>query len=162
MSAIAVIRTYTPADQAALMALVLELQAVEGQWSDLVRPASEMGPWYVADLLAQCARDQGTILIAERDGTVAGYAVIYVGLSVANDRDEIDYRYARIGDLCVAEGFRGSGIGQVLLAECEARTRAAGIRLLTIRHDPNNLRPAELYERLGFKAVQVVREKRLD
>lgn len=156
------IRTYTPADEAALLALVLELQAIEGQWSDFVRPASEMGPWYVADLLDQCAKDQGAILIAEHDGRVAGYAVVYVGLSVANDRDEIDYRYARIGDLCVAQGHRGLGIGQALIAECEARTRAAGVRYLTIRHDPKNLRPAELYERFGFRAVQVVREKRLD
>lgn len=156
------IRTYTSADETALLALVLELQAIEGQWDELVRPASGMGPWYVADLLDQCAKDQGTILIAEHDGKVAGYAVVYVGLSVANDRDQVDYRYARIGDLCVAEAHRGSGIGQALIAECEARTRAAGVRYLTIRHDPKNLRPAELYERLGFRAVQVVREKRLD
>ena len=66
------IRTYAPADEAALMALVLELQAIEGQWSELVRPASEMGPWYVADVTDQCAKDQGTILIAGRDGQVAG------------------------------------------------------------------------------------------
>ena len=87
--------------------------------------------------------------------------MIYVGFSVMNDRDEIDYRYARIGDLCVAESFRGAGIGQALLAECEARTRAAGVPILTIRHDPKNVHRADLYERLGFKAVQVVREKRL-
>lgn len=156
------IRTYTPADEAALMALALELQAIEGQWDDLVRPASDMGPWYIADLLDQCAKDQGTILIAERDGTVAGYAVVYVGLSIAGDRDLIDCRYARIGDLCVAENHRGLGIGQALIAECEARARASGVRFLAIRHDPQNLRPAELYERLGFRAVQIVREKRLD
>lgn len=156
------IREYVGSDEPALIALVLELQAIEGQWSGFVRPASDMGPWYVEDLLAQCAKDQGTILIAECDGQVAGYAVVYVGLGVTNDRDEIDHRYARIGDLCVAEGFRGKGIGQALIAECEARTRAAGVRLLTIRHDPMNVRPAELYDRLGFKPVQVVREKRLD
>ena len=72
MSTNVLIREYTAADESALMALVLELQAVEGQWSDFVRPASEMGPWYVADLLAQCARDQGAVLIAEYHGTVAG------------------------------------------------------------------------------------------
>ena len=141
---------------------MLALQAIEGQWSDLVRPAGDMGPWYVADLLAQCAKDEGSILIAEREGEVVGYAVVYVGLFVTGDRDEIDHRYARIGDLCVKDGCRGAGVGQALIAACEARTRAAGVKLLTIRHDPKNTRPAGLYQRLGFEPVQIVREKRLD
>lgn len=162
MTAKVVIREYVPADEAALLGLVLQLQSIEGQWSDLVRPAAEIGPWYVGDLLAQCVKDQGTVLIAERDGAVVGYAVIYVGLAVTGDRDEVDHRYARIGDLCVAEGCRGMGIGKALITECEARTRAAGVRRLTIRHDPQNLRPQQLYERLGFCPVQIVREKRLD
>lgn len=162
MSTNVIIREYTPADEAALIGMVLELQAYEGQWYDRVRPASEMGPWYVADLLNQCAKDQGTILIAERDGKAVGYTVIYVGLSTAGDRDSVEYRYGRIGDLYVTESCRGAGIGHALIAECEARTRAAGVSWLTIRHDPQNLRPAQLYGRLGFRAIQVVREKKLD
>lgn len=162
MSASVIIREYTPTDEAALIGLVLELQAIEGQWDDYVRPAAEIGPWYVADLLNQCAKDQGTVLIAERDGKAVGYAVIYVGLSTAGDRDQIDHRYGRIGDLCVTESCRGSGIGSALIAACEARTRAAGVSLLTIRHDPQNVRSEQLYVTLGFRAVQVVREKRLD
>ena len=162
MSASVDIREYAATDEAALIGLVLELQAFEGQWYDRVRPAAEIGPWYVADLLNQCAKDQGTVLIAERDGKAVGYATIYVGLSTAGDRDEVEYRYGRIGDLCVTEGCRGSGIGRALIAECEARTRAAGVSFLTIRHDPQNVRPARLYASLGFQAVQVVREKRLD
>jgi GNAT superfamily N-acetyltransferase len=155
------IRDYMPADQAALIGLVRELNVFEGQWNEFARPAADIGPWYVADLLNQCAKDQGTVLIAERDGKTVGYAVVYVGLSTIGDRDEVDYRYGRIGDLCVTEGCRGSGIGRALIAECEARTRAAGVTVLTIRHDANNVRPAQLYERLGFQAVQVVREKKL-
>ena len=162
MSANAVIREYAPTDEAALIGLVLELQAFERQWDDCVRPASDIGPWYVADLLNQCARDQGTVLVAERDGKVAGYAVVYAGFSTAGDRDQIEYRYARIGDLCVTEGCRGSGIGRALIAECEARTRAAGVDVLTIRQDPANARSEQLYAALGFRAVQVVREKKLD
>ncbi len=162
MSANVVIREYAATDETALIGLVLELQSIEGQWSEFVRPAAGMGPWYVADLLNQCAKDQGTVLIAERAGQAVGYATIYVGLCTVGDRDEIDYRYARIGDLCVTEGCRGSGIGRALIAECEGRTRAAGVSWLTIRHDPQNVRPAQLYASLGFQAVQTVREKKLD
>jgi ribosomal protein S18 acetylase RimI-like enzyme len=162
MSGSAVIREYAATDEAALMGLVLELQAFERQWDDCVRPPADMGPWYVADLLEQCARDQGTILIAERDGKAVGYAVVYTGLNTTGDRDQIEYRYGRIGDLCVTESCRGSGIGRALIAECEARTRAAGVRFLTIRHDPQNVRPERLYARLGFRTVQIVREKKLD
>jgi GNAT superfamily N-acetyltransferase len=156
------IRDYTPADEAALIALVRGLTTFEGQWYDRVRPAAEIGPWYVADLLANCARDQGIVLLAERDGQIAGYATIYVGLSTAGERDDIEYRYARIGDLFVLEPHRNAGIGRALIAECEARTRAAGVSWITIRHVPQNTRSAALYERLGFEPVQTVREKRLD
>ena len=76
MSASVVIREYAPTDEAALIGLVLELQAFEGQWDDCVRPAHEIGPWYVADLLNQCAKDQGTVLLAERDCHAVGYATI--------------------------------------------------------------------------------------
>jgi len=161
MSASVLIREYARADQSALLGLVLELQAFERQWDEDVRPASDIGPWYVADLQNQCAKDQGTILIAERTGKAVGYAVIYTGFSTVGDRDQIAYRYGRIGDLCVTEACRGSGIGRALIAECEARTRAAGVDRLTIRHDPQNARGAQLYAALGFRAVQVVREKRL-
>ena len=156
------IRTYTPNDETALIGLVRGLIAFEGQWYDRVRPPAEIGPWYVADLLDNCAKDQGTILLAERDGEVVGYAVIYVGLSTAGERDEIEHRYGRIGDLFVEERHRGSGIGRALIAECEARTRAAGVPYLTIRHVPQNERSAALYARLGYEPVQTVREKRLD
>lgn len=161
MSPTTIIRTYAPADESALIGLVRGLIAFEGQWYDRVRPPAEVGPWYVVDLLENCAKDQGTILLAECDGAVAGYAVIYVGLSTAGERDEIEYRYGRIGDLFVEERFRGSGIGRALIAECEARTRAAGVAYLTIRHVPQNERSASLYARLGYEPVQTVREKRL-
>ncbi len=62
----------------------------------------------------------------------------------------------------MTEGCRGSGVGRALIAECEARTRAAGVSLLTIRHDPQSVRSEQLYATLGFRAVQVVREKKLD
>lgn len=162
MDARVIIREYASADEAALIDLVLGLQAFEGQWYDRVRPAAEIGPWYVVDLLNQCAKDQGTVLIAERDGEPVGYAVVYVGLSTAGERDEMEYRYGRIGDLFVRDGHRGSGIGRALIAECEARTRAAGVNWLTIRHDPQNVRSAQLYARLGYGEVQTVREKKLD
>jgi ribosomal protein S18 acetylase RimI-like enzyme len=162
MSACAVIREYVPSDEADLINLVIELVAFEGQWYDRVRPATEIGPWYIADLLDQCAKDQGTVLIAERDGGVVGYATIYVGLSTVGERDEVEHSYARIGDLCVTETCRGSGVGRALIAECEARTRAAGVSWLTISHVPQNVRSEKLYAALGFQPVQVVREKKLD
>ncbi len=162
MSPNLVIREYRPTDKAALLGLVLELQAFEGQWNEFVRPAADIGPWYVVDLLNQCAKDQGTVLLAVRGGQAVGYAVIYVGFTTAGDRDEVEYRYGRIGDLCVTDSCRGSGIGRALIAACEARTRTAGVKLLTIRHDPMNVRSEQLYAALGYRAVQVVREKRLD
>lgn len=156
------IREYRETDEAALVGLVGELQATEAAFYDRMRPAAEIGPWYVADLKAQCAREEGTILIAERDGLVAGYATVYLGHSTEGDRDLVPFRYAHVGDLAVTAASRGTGIGKALLEECEARARAAGIGYLTVGAVAQNARALGLYQGFGFRAIGVELEKRLD
>jgi GNAT superfamily N-acetyltransferase len=161
VSAAVVIREYREADEAALIGLVGELQEVELGWIPIMRPAAEIGPWYVADLLAQCERDGGTILIAEQAGRVIGYATIYLGLTTAGDRDVVELRYGRIGDLAVTQTKRGEGVGRALVIECEARARRAGIRHLTIGAVAANETARRLYESLGFTVRHVELDKDL-
>jgi GNAT superfamily N-acetyltransferase len=50
----------------------------------------------------------------------------------------------------VAADMRGQGIGAALIADAEARARAAGCRLLQLTSNASRLRARKFYEELGF------------
>lgn len=155
-------REYRPEDQAQLVEIVRDLQRHEGALYDRMLPAEAIGDWYVEDQLRRCANADGAVLVAEYDGRVVGYASLLAEVSSAGDSDEVDYHYAYVNDLGVAQGMRGRGIGTALLAACEKRARRTGrkwIRLSVLAANGDALR---LYRRLGFDPHIVVLEKPLD
>ncbi|MEZ5822655.1 MAG: GNAT family N-acetyltransferase [Xanthobacteraceae bacterium] len=155
------IRTFLPADAEALMALVRELQAHEGQFYDRMKQPAEIHAWYVDALLKQCADEAGEILIGEMEGTVIAYATIFTR-AVCDEIDEIPFTFARVGDLAVTSVRRGQGIGKAMLAECERRARAAGARWLRIASLAGNAQARSTYRSFGFEEQFVSSEKRLD
>lgn len=157
-----IIRPYQPADHDAVIALVRELQSYEAQYFDRMIPPDEIGPWYVERVLADCLKDDGIILIAERDAAVVGYASVFTAMSSEDERDEVTYHYGYVGDLVVTAADRGSGVGRALLNACEARVRAAGVRWLRIGVLANNHRAREVYGAAGFRDGHVLMEKLLD
>ena len=74
------IRQYQASDAPALIVLIRELQANEVALYERMKPAADMGEWYIELLKKQCAEDDGAILIAEEDGKVLGYAVVLTKL----------------------------------------------------------------------------------
>lgn len=156
------IREYRPQDLEHVVAIVRDLQRHEGALYDRMLPPEAIGGWYVESLLRQCTEASGVLLVAELDSLVAGYASLLTDVSSAEDHDEVDYLYAYIGDLGVAEGMRGLGIGTSLLTACEARARAAGREWLRISVLAANGDAGRLYRRLGFAPHVVTLEKRLD
>jgi RimJ/RimL family protein N-acetyltransferase len=79
-------------------------------------------------------------LIAEAGGVPVGQ----LGLRLAG------YGVADLGML-VAAGWRGRGVGTVLLAEAIDRARAAGAHKLALQVWPHNTAAIALYERFGFR-----------
>lgn len=156
------IREYRPQDQEQVITIVRDLQRYEGMLYDRMLQPEAIGGWYVEHLLRQCADTGGTLLVSELDGEVVGYASLLAEISSADDHDEVDYLYAYVGDLGVAEGLRGRGVGTALLVACEARARAAGREWLRISVLAANGDAARLYRRLGFEPHVVTLEKRLD
>ncbi len=156
------IRAYRPEDDAALVELVRELQAYEAVIYDRLVPASEIGRWYVERLLKDCAEHKGEIRIAECDGRIAGYATILTDVVVADERDEVTYSHAYLGDLCVTAGDRARGIGRLLLADCETIARRAGARWLRITAHAANARARQVYQACGFREQFINFEKNLD
>jgi ribosomal protein S18 acetylase RimI-like enzyme len=156
------IRPYEPADRPALIALVREMQRVEAALFDRMKPPDEIGDAYLDALLLACARHGGAILVAIDGRRLIGYAAVLTAMSSRDEIDEIEYSYATIRDLAVAEAFRRRGVGRALLARCEDLARVAGARWLRITTLSNNAAALRAYERAGFAPLLSVMEKTLD
>lgn len=89
------------------------------------------------------ANPETEVLIAERDGAIAGAAVVFFHAS---------HRIARLYSIAVAPEARGAGIGEKLLAAAEraARSRKRERFRLEVRTD--NAAARRLYERRGYRA----------
>jgi len=109
----------------------------------------------------RAATQGGALVVAERRGAVVGFLCWFPQRSgpyvQAGVREE-----GYVADLVVAEGQRGQGIGQRLLAEAERRTRAKGARRMTIFALQGNDVARAAYERFGFKPHALELMKALD
>src|SRR5215213_9497992 len=100
------------------------------------------------------ARDERhPVLVAEREGTVAGWG----SLNVFNPRPA----YAHVADFSIYVGreARGTRIGQALLAALIERARELGYHKLVLSAFPQNEAGMRLYTRFGFREVGVYREQ---
>ena len=61
----------------------------------------------------------------------------------------------------VAADLRSQGLGAALMAECEARARAAGCAALQLTTDSSRVRAHAFYARLGFAASHIGMKKPL-
>jgi GNAT superfamily N-acetyltransferase len=155
------IREYRETDAERLIALIRELQAHEVALYDRMKPAVDMDHWYIDLLKKQCAEENGVILIAEENGLVLGYATVLTNVIEDGSGDEVAYAYAYVGDLVVAQEARRRGIGKLLLAECERRSRLAGRDELRISALARNSGARETYRAFGFDDLLVDMRKAL-
>ena len=86
------------------------------------------------------------LIVGEVEGRiVATYQLTFIaGLSLRATRR------AQVESVRVAADMRGQGIGAALIADAEARARAAGCRLLQLTSNASRLRARKFYEELGF------------
>ncbi len=126
------IRSYHPADEAAVIALWRECGLV--RWSDpkkdIVRKMKVNPEWF---------------LIGEIDGRVMATCMLgYEG------------HRAWINLLGVAPAYQRGGHGRALLAEAERLMRAAGCAKINLQVLATNAKVIAFYERLGFAQDNVV------
>ncbi len=91
-------------------------------------------------------------LVAERGGTVSGYAY-------ANHfRPRRAYRFCLEDSIYLSQEARGQGVGRILLAELLARCTAAGARqMLAVIGDSANAASIGVHRALGFEPVGVMK-----
>lgn len=89
-------------------------------------------------------------LVAELDGTFAGYAY------ASGYRAREGYRWTVEDTLYVQSEFQGRGIGRALLARLIEACETLGFRqMVAVIGDRSNLASIALHERLGFRTVGV-------
>jgi GNAT superfamily N-acetyltransferase len=97
--------------------------------------------------------DEGgnTLIVGEDRGRiVATYQLTFItGLSLRATRR------AQVESVRVAADLRGQGIGAAMIADAEARARAAGCALMQLTMNADRRDAKRFYERLGFKPSHV-------
>jgi RimJ/RimL family protein N-acetyltransferase len=94
------------------------------------------------------------VLVAEADGTVAGYVRIGRALPVETNRHVLMVR-----GFAVDPGWHRQGIGRRLLDAAIEEARARGARRLTLRVLAPNAAARAAYEAAGFTVEGVLREE---
>ncbi|MES2968652.1 MAG: GNAT family N-acetyltransferase [Pseudomonadota bacterium] len=91
------------------------------------------------------------VIVAEEAGRILATCqlTILAGLSRQGTRRVL------IEAVRVAPDLRSHGLGAALMAECEARARAAGARVLQLTTDKSRTRAHTFYDRLGFTASHI-------
>ena len=107
-----------------------------------------------AALSALLADEKRPILVADMDGTVAGYAFCVLQVT-ENDPVLRDRRVLYIDDLCVDEAMRGRGIATALYGRVLEYARELGCDAVTLNVWSGNDSAMRFYEKSGLKPQKV-------
>jgi len=123
-------------------------------------PGAEIAGAYMAQMRERCEAYRGRILVADTEGEIAGYVMVWTRVR-SGELDDGDLEHGLVADLVVREPFRGRGIGRELLAAAEAHAATCGVRWLRIDVLAAN-RPARgLYAARRFSDYELRLERRL-
>jgi GNAT superfamily N-acetyltransferase len=156
-----VIRAYEPADRAAVVGLVHQLNLFEdGISADRARDLKAAEACLDTDL-RRVGRDGGALMVALDGAEPVGMMCFVLEPPQPYLRADL----ARIGwvtELVVDERYRGQGIGTALLDEAERIARRHGVRRLMIGAIVGNTIARKAYERFGFRPAVVELAKDLE
>lgn len=133
-----IFRAATRADLPAILALLADDPLGQG------RETAEIAPYLAAyDQLA--ANPMHQLIV----GDLAGRVVATCQLTILHGLSRQGMTRALLEAVRVAPDLRSTGIGAALIAEVEARARAAGAAMIQLSTDKSRLRAHAFYDRLG-------------
>ena len=97
------------------------------------------------------------LIVGEDDGRV----VACCQLTILSGLSRGGRRRALVEAVRVSADLRSQGIGALLMAECEARARAAHCTIIQLTTDRSRLDAHRFYERLGYSASHLGMKKPL-
>jgi GNAT superfamily N-acetyltransferase len=140
-----VIRRALPAD---LPQIVRVIEAAFAQYRAIIPPAIFGG--YLNDMRAIGERwDEAEVIVAERDGRVAGCATFYADASL--EGLGLPKEWAGLRTLAVHPDARGQGLGRRLSERCVENARALGAPAFGIHTAAFMTAACRIYEGLGFR-----------
>jgi len=149
------------ADLPAIEAFLAALQDHEGELRVDLRAGREVAGEYLAAIRDKSAARSGALLVASRDGEVAGFVCFWHEQDDDMLLQDEARRYGYVSDLFVAPGQRRKGVARALLAAAERHFAALGVTRLRINAIAANAAARALYEAHGFAPLELVFEKRL-
>ena len=108
--------------------------------SDIERRSYEF-PWSHG-VFRDCLLAGYQCVVLERDGEVAGYAILSVAAGEAH-----------ILNLCIEPAYRSHGYGERILDEILFRARTSSVREIFLEVRPSNSNALALYKKKGFHQV---------
>lgn len=110
---------------------------------------------YTDEELKVIIRDEQTpVFVAEKDGTVLGYAFC-IHKQYIDDNNMTDVKTLYIDDLCVDEAARGTHIGRALYEYVLDYARKSGCYNLTLNVWADNANAMKFYEKIGLKVQKI-------
>jgi ribosomal protein S18 acetylase RimI-like enzyme len=105
------------------------------------QPAAERVSVLLGALLYE---KEGVVLVAEQEGALAGFAILYFTFST-EQADKI----AVLNDIHVVEELRRTGAGSALFDACRAFAKENGFAYLTWQVTKENVQAQGFFERMG-------------
>ncbi len=138
------LRAARPGDEAAVVALIRELAASEGE-------ATPLTETFVS---AYLAAPQCFLLLAEAGGQVVGLLSYSLRPDLYHAAPSV-----MIDQLIVSAGYQSGGVGSALLAEVISRAQAAGAAEISVTTMHENIRAQHFYRAHGLVDEAVFLER---
>jgi ribosomal protein S18 acetylase RimI-like enzyme len=111
---------------------------------------------WVVEALERAAEPGRFVLVAEEDGTVAGFA------SGEERRHWSGEPELYVGELAVDPQYEGRGVGRALVDAVTEHAERLGLLTITLDTGAANANARAFYKRLGFEEEDVKLTKRVD
>lgn len=137
------VRAYDPSDRDAVDALAPRLLIGAAHWLAPEDVLTAIRGWVDASIA------EGTAFVAEEDGTVVGF------VSVKDQRHFTGTTEAYVGELAVADGAEGRGIGRALMEVVEDWAKQRGLARVSLDTGAENSGARSFYAALGYEESDV-------
>ncbi len=154
------VRRATMADYERLCELYAEVDALHvGAHPELFRMAEPPREW--AHIQGMLEGADSTILVAEVEGVIAGFALL-----VVKDTPPVPViaprHFAVVDTLGVGENYRRSGVGRALMEQAEQFAREHGARDIELSVYRFNQAAVQFYEELGYQTASFKMRKSVE
>ena len=148
------IRPARPEDAAALGRMGAALVRLHHSYDAqrFMAPEEDVESGYRWWLSRELKREGAVVLVAEREGTVVGYAYATVE---GRDWNALRDEHGELHDLWVDEPARGHGVGALLAEELVRRLRERGVPQVMLMAASRNEAAQRLFARLGWRPTMV-------